>query len=439
MLKNLFLVFFLGPFLVAAQHTIKGTFSPAEDYKWAILYRVSSTNTLYTADTKIDEEGNFTLELDSTVRKGIYRLVYAMPQDVFNFDIIYNAEEDIELTYNDTDGVVYSDSEENRLLAAYENEMSRIQTEIGKKYNLGFEVVNPLFQALDELQLSFEKAGEGMMALNFIKSNRPYIPTKWEDKETYLVNAKANYFKHIDFTNPTLQKSNFLPEAAFNYIGAFVGKDENVAKAFEKNIDTVCNHLSKTNTEFQKVFLIRLWQKFADINQIQTSNYIAEKYLIPVSKSLGDFELADKLMVFKNISFGEKAPDFTWEEDIDGKTVKKSLRNLDVANNYILVFWSSGCSHCLKEVPILHNKVNAMEKGSYKVIAIGLEEEPYDWRNLVHDFPEFVNVLGLGKWENKIGNDYGVDTTPTYFVLDKDKSIKEKPEDFEALLKILEK
>jgi thiol-disulfide isomerase/thioredoxin len=439
MLKKLFLAFFLGPFLVTAQHFIKGTFSPPEDYKWAILYRVTPTNTLYTTDTKVDEAGNFTLKLDSTVGEGIYRLVYAIPQDVYNFDIIYNAKEDIEFSFNDTEGIVYSKSEENRLLAAYENEMSLIQAEIGKNYTHGSEVVNPLFKALEELQLSFEKAGTGMIALDFIKANRPYIPESWEDKETYLANSKSTYFNHIDFTNPTLQKSNFLPEAAFNYIRAFVGKDENVPVAYENNIDVICTHLGNTTPEFQKVFLIRLWQIFADINQIQTSNYIAEKYLIPISKLVGDFELADKLTVFKNISFGEKAPDFTWEEDIEGKKVTKSLRYIDVANNYILVFWSSGCSHCLKEVPLLHSKIKELKPGEYKVIAIGLEDEPYDWQNKIHDFPEFINVLGLGKWENKIGNDYGVDATPVYFVLDKEKRIKERPEDYGALLKILEK
>jgi thiol-disulfide isomerase/thioredoxin len=439
MFKRLFFAILFLPFLTVAQHTIQGTFSPAEDYKWAILYRVTPTNTLYTADTKVDETGAFTLKLDSTIPKGIYRLVYALPQDVFNFDIIYDGKEDIEFTFSDTEGPVYSKSEENRLLAAYENEMSLVQTQIGKTFHSGYEVVGPLFKTLEELQNNFEKAGEGMMALDFIKANRPYIPKNGEDKETYLANSKTNYFKHIDFSNPTLQKSNFLPEATFNYIRAFTRENENLALAYQKNIDTVYKLLKNTAPEFQKVQLIRLWQKFADINRIETSNYIAEKYLIPLSKSLEDYELADKLTVFKNISIGSKAPNFTWEEDHNGKEVTKSLDELDMANNYILVFWSSACSHCLTEVPILHTKIKEFETGRFKVLAIGLEEEPYDWRNKIHDFPEFINVLGLGKWENKIGNDYGVDGTPTYFVLDKDKRIVARPEDFEELLKMLER
>jgi protein-disulfide isomerase len=45
--------------------------------------------------------------------------------------------------------------------------------------------------------------------------------------------------------------------------------------------------------------------------------------------------------------------------------------------------------------------------------------------------------LGFGKWDNEIGNSYNVTSTPTYFVLDKDKKIMAKPYDFEALKKIL--
>ena len=80
-----------------------------------------------------------------------------------------------------------------------------------------------------------------------------------------------------------------------------------------------------------------------------------------------------------------------------------------------------------------------MEKGAYKVIAVGLEDEPYDWRNTIHDFPEFINVLGLGKWQNEIGKNYGVRATPSYFILDKDKKITAKPEELEDVFKLIAK
>ena len=80
-----------------------------------------------------------------------------------------------------------------------------------------------------------------------------------------------------------------------------------------------------------------------------------------------------------------------------------------------------------------------MEKGAYKVIAIGLEDDSYAWKNKILAFPEFINVLGLGKWQNEIGKNYGVNATPTYIILDKDKKITARPQKLEDVLQLLSK
>ena len=100
---------------------------------------------------------------------------------------------------------------------------------------------------------------------------------------------------------------------------------------------------------------------------------------------------------------------------------------------YVVVFWSSTCSHCLHEIPILESFVKTREKGFVKVVAVGLEDDDKTWPNTIKQFPDFIHVLGLGKWDNKIGDDYDVTATPTYFILDKAKRIIDKPDDVEAL------
>jgi thiol-disulfide isomerase/thioredoxin len=435
--KLLFIVLFL-PLFALGQHTIKGTFSPAKDYKWAVLYKVTPTNLLYKTDAKVDEDGNFTLQLDETITKGMYRLVYAVPQDIFNFDIIYNATEDIQLSFSQEKGIEFLASKENSLLRTYETEMYSVQTEIGKMYKDGYDAVAPYFEALDELQQTFEAEAKGTIALQFIKANKPYIPKSPENIESYISNSKKNYFNYVDVNNPTLQESSFITEYAYNFIRGFVGKNEDTASAFENNIDIFQARIENSDPMFQKVQWMKLWQKFVDNDKAHTANYIAENYLIKLAKALNDEALVEDLTLFNNITIGNKAPNFSWEALENNKPALKNLHELDIAKNYIIVFWSSACSHCLKEVPLLHSKIEAMEKGAFKVIAVGLEDEPYAWRNRIRDFPEFVHVVGLGKWENEIGNDYGVNATPTYFVLDKDKKIIAKPENFEGLLEILQ-
>ena len=131
---------------------------------------------------------------------------------------------------------------------------------------------------------------------------------------------------------------------------------------------------------------------------------------------------------FKSLSIGNPAPDFILD---DGSG--KKLSELDIAENYILVFWSSGCSHCLKEIPQLYQLSEELNTTKYKVIAVGLEEDTFKWTNEVVKYPNFINVVKLKKWNNTIVSDYGLTITPTYFVLDKDKRFLVKPENFDDL------
>ena len=72
-----------------AQHTISGTFSPAKDYKWLIAYRLKPGTQSYIADTAV-KNGVFELKIPEKALPGTYRLVYAVPQEQFYFDVIYN-------------------------------------------------------------------------------------------------------------------------------------------------------------------------------------------------------------------------------------------------------------------------------------------------------------------------------------------------------------
>ena len=109
---------------------------------------------------------------------------------------------------------------------------------------------------------------------------------------------------------------------------------------------------------------------------------------------------------------------------------------MDIAEHYLVIFWSSTCGHCLDELP----KVKAIlsKKPNTKVIAIGLEDEAEAWQKAIAEYPDFIHVLGLGKWDNPISNAYGVGATPTYVLLDTNKTIIAKPYDIEALEKVFE-
>ncbi len=431
--RLLFLIAFL-PSILLAQHTIKGTFTPADEFKFAILYKVTPTTSLYVNNAEIDSIGNFQFKLDTTVTKGMYRIVYALPQDEYNFDLIYNAKEDIELTFNLDEGVKYIASQENKLLGAYTESLQTVSKNINAYYaseKQSKKEFRKAFDVLTETQNEFEKASEGMLASHFIKASKPYIPTEMEDAQTFSKNLKANYFKNIDFSAATLQSSSFLIETVLNYVFTFTNPtDENLG--YKNNVDAVITAIGD-NTTIKEIITEVLFNQFADGKKETVANHIADTYLMPIAKAKKDNTLIEKLTVYKNTSVGERASNFTLEIMKDKKVALTKLYDYKEAAQYVVVFWSSTCSHCLEELPKLHAYTKTLEAAKLKIIAVALENDIYRWKDKTYDFPEFVHVYGEGKWDNSIGNAYDVSATPTYFILDADKNILAKPDDFAAL------
>ena len=433
--KILFLLLFF-PTIIFSQHTIKVTFSPEKDFTWAILYKNAPTNTKYIAQSRI-VDGDLVFNLDKKATTGIYKLVYAVPQNDYNFDIIYNGEEDIELTFNLTDGAVFQKSNENIILNSYLTEMALLGKDLETKYlkeNLDATTITSIFEKQKNLQKSYEEKSEGTLVQYFIKANQPYIPNEFETAANYIKNATTNYFTNIQFNDEVLQSSNFLIEKSLAYITGIETEGMSKEQSLNKNVDKVAAQTRSLDLNFQKYFMGMLWENLVSYNLITTANYLAERYLIPIANQLNDTVLVLKLTQFKNLSIGNPAPNFILD---DGSG--KKLSELDIAENYILVFWSSGCSHCLKEIPQLYQLSQELNSTKYKIIAVGLEEDTFKWTNEIVKYPNFINVIKLKKWNNTIVSDYALTSTPTYFVLDKDKKFLEKPESFDALKAYLKK
>ena len=393
MIKKIVFLLVLLPTINFAQYTIKGQFPNKEDFKFAFLYQVTTQTSKFVNNAEIKDDGTFTFTLDKNQPSGTYRIVYNEPQDQYNFDFFLNN--------------FYMKGDNN------EEDFTKIIT------------------ILKNTQSEFEKAAEGKMVLNFITASKPYIPNQFVTAQEFTNNAKQDYFKHINFSNPVLQNSNFLIEATLNYIYNFIDQDH-LNASYIKNIDTAVQTIGN-NTDVKKVILEVLYNQFVYENIEAVANHIADAYLIQLATNQGDKALVEDLTYFKNASIGHKGYNFEIViYDENGEATVKKMHELEDANTYLIVFWSTTCSHCLDEIPQLHNYVKTIDQKQLKVIAVALDEDRYRWKDMTYDFPKFYHVFGEGKWDNQIGNNYNVKSTPSYFILDKDKVIIKKPYDFEA-------
>ncbi len=426
-MKKLIFTFILLPTLLIAQHKISGTFSPAEDYTYAFLYEATPDGANYVNRAKLDSLGNFSIAIDENAAAGIYKIVYAIPPEENNFDLVYNGKEDVSFTFSLDEGVNFTASTENKLWDSYLNSMDMVNQTISNFYTKDEsdkDAFTSIFKTLKETQESYENLSKGKLVEAFIKANKPYMPEAYEDLSSYSKNLKANFFNNIDFNNHLLRSSSLITDRVNGFVFGLSSNTDN--NTYKSHIDIVANAIKGSEPIVQSQLLELLWQEFKRRENHDMANYISDKSLLEIAKITENKILEQQLTSYKNTSIGAIVPDFEVKKEPSLK-----LSELKGDQYYVLIFWSSGCGHCLKELPKVKDLIST--KSNTKVVAFGLEDDSKLWSQEIKKYPDFVHGIGLGKWENPLVKIYGIAATPTYFVLDADKKIIAKPYDFEAL------
>ena len=437
MFKKLLFAFFIASTAINAQKTITGTLTPADEYKWVIAYQLKPGTQGYATDSKVTD-GKFTLNMPADAKASTYRIVYALPQEEFYFDVLYNGKEDIELTFNEESGVAFTASKENILMSSYFNEAKDLKQQIVDFYKKGSsnkKELAKIYTDLAKMQASYEEKSNGLIVNNFIKANKSYIPKKHETIYDYVENKKTHYFDALDYKNEILQASNFLTDKGLNYVFTSLPLSKISKTATEnilqQNVQKLAQQMDGVSEKYRFHMYYELWLYAAGRKYNTTSDFIHRNYIKSLGNITNNQELVKGIEVHNRLRFGEKAPEIVWNKG------KNKLSTMETADNYVLVFWSSTCSHCLKELPKLNDGMANYPKT--KVLAYGLEDTDYDWKRVTAKMTNFTHALGLGKWDNKYADIYNISQTPTYIVLDKNKRIIAKPENYDDVLAFLKK
>jgi len=433
----LYLLVFLVAFPCYSQNTIRGSFSPAADYTWLIAYKLQADGQNYIEDTRISK-GKFSLKLPKDSPSGTYRLVYAVPQDEFYFDIIYNGKEDISLDFNTQSGLSFRDSRENIIFQRYFRDIRLIEQEIQAFYvseSKDKKHFAELTQQLSQTQQEYENASEGLLVNLFIRSNAPYIPSGYESLEAFVSHRKHSYFKALELDNPELQASGFLTDKLINFVFTALPlkhMDSTETQHYMiENAALLADHLKAVRSNYKLHLFYTLWSDTVANGFQIVSDYLYNQHLKALASEMQQNEIINQIETHNRLRIGAIAPEIEW---ISGKDFYK-LSSLPENDKYLLVFWSSSCSHCLNELPKLHEAL--LPNTGFTVIAVGLEDDDINWKKEAAKLSHFKHALALGKWESEYANLYAILQTPTYFILDNDKKIIAKPEDYEEVLEFI--
>lgn len=436
-MKSLFSFLFVISLFANAQHTISGTFTPAEGFSNIFLYKSTSTGSTYIDRSEVQPDGSFSIPLDANASAGIYKLVYNLPAEENNFDLFYNAKENIVLRFETDKELVFEESRQNIAWNTYLKEITVILNRLNAFYSEGntdktqyLEIV----KELKELQNNYEKDYTGEMAGDFINSNRPYIPSDYESIGTYFNHVRENFLKPIDFNNRLLQSSDFLTEKVMIFVFDLVSNPNDAF--YKEQIDRLVPAMGEDRI-IKTQFLSLIWNRFVAMDNDNLANYITDTYLATLAKQTHDDALLNTITTHKKTSIGTIAINFDIPITENGVQKTTTLLDLEGSKEYLLVFWGSTCGHCLNEMPKLRDYLKQVPQKDLTVIAFAMEDSEHPWQEVIKNYPDFIHVLGLEKWDNPVSDLYGVEATPSYFLLDKDKKIMAKPYDVEALKKYI--
>lgn len=452
-MKKLFLFLLLASFSLQAQYKIKGELNPPKNYSWIILYKIEGARQVFVQSGNLKKTSkvingkkttvsNFEFTILATAKVGAYRVSYKTEGGGFA-DFLFNKEH-ISFTFNPEkaeETIKFHKSKENKLHQEYINTVSTQQYKTDSLQVAYLKNPQPKTASLYKTQLSKIAAlqkqylvkSKGLMVHSFIKAtNRYNSPTISKNPQAYLKSINDHFFDTIDFTNNALYNSSFIIDRITDYV-FYMNYSDDAKKQNELHKSAVQTVLEKAKSQtFKKDILEFLITQFVNSRNIDFADYLMKTYYQKLPNAVQNKEFASSFNEKTVVSIGRTAPEITWKEN--GKAYQ--LSTLNDAQNYVLVFWSTGCSHCLREIPVLYK--STQNSKNTKVVAFSLENNDKDWKKQIQKYPKWHNVIGLKKWENPTARTYQIFSTPTYIVLDKNKKIIAKPETLEELRKIIE-
>ncbi|PIF43136.1 peroxiredoxin [Chryseobacterium sp. 52] len=219
----------------------------------------------------------------------------------------------------------------------------------------------------------------------------------------------------LDKSNDMLESSSLLRPVLVSYLNS--GGNTNVAGS----VDTLLDRLKVETPRGQTVL-----SELIDIFDAYDMEEFKIKYLT-LAKNLKctiNDRLATTLKSNANVEMGAAFPNIKFQSPAN--TSAKSLYDVK-ADKKVIVFWSSTCSHCESELPQLLAKYNDLKAKNIQIVGLSLDTDKSSYTQKIAAFP-WINDSELRGWNSSYVDMYNVHATPTYFILDANNKIINKPD-----------
>lgn len=410
----------VGVKILSAQFSISINVSEHFTDKNVIIYTLSGSKDVYYIQAE-KKKGTWEIQFPESY-KGLLKAYFPNANRSVNF---ISENKNIEMKLN---------TQENKILSVNYSDKANQEWEQYLSSKDKIEHILPVLKQIKnfyENQTDFGKAlNEEIKKLETIENNAEENSfTAFYTKNSKYASENPAYRlssqAYVDFlinSGELLESSSLIRPVLINFLKNL--SRENLIPEVDKLLDNLDLETPRGQTVLAELLNI------FDIYGLKAEK---EKYYKKASALTCEINqnLKNSIKSIKNTEIGATFEDYTFTAHAKNTKAKK-LSGIK-ANKKVVLFWSSTCPHCLSELPIILENYSLLKAKGIEVVAISLDSDQKSYEDKTNALP-WINDSELKGWKSKAAEVYNVHGTPTYYILDKDNKIIEKPRNFSEFL-----
>ncbi|WP_080055062.1 TlpA family protein disulfide reductase [Spirosoma aerolatum] len=456
-MKNPLLTALLGLFLLPvawAQSTtdtptngfkITGHIKGLKDTTCILAHYFGATQYIPKDTARVDAAGNMTFEGKKSLPQGLYMVVVPTKNPYIQFLITADQEFSFD---TDTAGVAknmkIAGSKENELFYGYQQKMGQLSEEaqvlnLQKKIKNDAVSVALLNKQMGDLQkqaadyrTQFLKDNTGTFAVKLFNATaEPDVPTapkaaNGRPDSTWVFNYfKRHFWDNFDFADERFVRTPFLQQKIERYIKELTVQ---VPDSLIKEADFLVNKaIAGKNTEVKYYTIYYITKEYEQPKVMGTDGlfvHMFEKYyatgIMTVSDSSTLKSIGERVATLKPNLVGK-----TLVPPVMSDTLRRPVNFSALRSDYTVVFfYSPTCGHCRESAPKVQKLADTYKGKGVDVVAIAIDQSPEDWKKFIKEFKLGNAINGYDfTYRTDYRHQYDVWTTPTIYILDKNKKI----------------
>ena len=388
--------------------------------KEVMIYTLNGSKDIYTAQTET-KNGKWIVQISSPY-KGMLKAYFPKSNHSINF---ISENKNIEMKLNaesDKISSVNFNDEANKKWGHYLSSKDKIEhilpvlKQIKNFYENQTDFGKALNEEIKKLETIENNAEENSFTEFYAKNNK-YA----SENPAYRLSSQA-YADFLVNSGELLESSSLIRPVLINFLKNL--SRENLIPEVDKLLDNLDLETPRGQTVLAELLNI------FDIYGLKAEK---EKYYKKASALTCEINqnLKNSIKSIKNTEIGATFEDYTFTAH--AKNTKAQKLSGIKANKKVVLFWSSTCPHCLSELPIILENYSLLKAKGIEVVAISLDSDQKAYEEKTNSLP-WINDSELKGWKSKAAEVYNIHGTPTYYILDKDNKIIEKPRNFSEFL-----